>query len=137
MAAADPCDSDILLVSVIHGTFQYGVAVAVSYELSVQDVVIRGEGVVGPSCRGIVAKDIVAVCTFLVKPPQNSQVTPANLVITCTQADGGQTVHTVNDMTTRGFAWEFNRDNPPALFRQTFVHVGDMTTADTTLVTQS
>jgi hypothetical protein len=29
-------------------------------------------------------------------------------------------------MTTRGFAYEFNRDAPPALYRQTFVHVGSM-----------
>jgi len=133
---ADPCKSETLMVTVVHGAFDYGVAVAVSYELTVQDVVIRGIGTVGPSCRGIIAKDLVAVATFLVKPPQSSGVTPASLVITTTAADASAITHTLLSMTTRGFAYEFDRDNPPAKWRQTFVHVGAMSvngvgTADT------
>jgi len=124
--AANPCNAETLMVSVTHGAFSYGVPIAISYELSVQDVVIRGEGVVGPSCPAIVAKDLVAVCTFLVKPPQNSDVTPANLVITNTMADGNVRTHTLASMTTRGFSYEFARDNAPALYRQTFRHVGNM-----------
>lgn len=123
---ADPCLSEVLMVSVVHGVFQYGVAVAVSYELTVQDIVVRGEGVVGPTCRAIVAKDLVAVCSFLVKPPQASDTGPADLVITTTMGNGNARVTTLKDMVTRGFAYEFNRDAPPALFRQTFVHVGSM-----------
>lgn len=134
--AASPCDAEVLFVSVVHGAFRYGIPISISYELTVQDVVIRGEGVVGPSCRGIVAKDLVAVCTFLVKPPQDSDVTLADLVITTTMADGGTRTHTLADMTTRGYAYEFSRDNPPAIYRQTFVHTSDMSvngvgTADT------
>ena len=128
---ADPCTSQVLMVSVVHGAVAYGVAVAVSYELTVQDIVVRGEGVVGPTCRAIVAKDLVAVCSFLTQPgPQNSDVTKADLVITTTMGNGNAKVTTLNDMTTRGFAFEFNRDSPPALYRQTFVHVGSMSVND-------
>ena len=134
---ADPCDASVLMVSVVHGGFTYGVAVAVSFELTVQDIVIRGEGVVGPSCRATVAKDLVAVCDFLVPPPQDSDVTKADLVITTYQGDGGTTTYTLKDMTTRSFSTQFNREAPPAVHRQTFAHVGDMEvngvgTADTT-----
>jgi len=137
---AEPCTSQVLMVSVIHGAVSYGVAVAVSYELTVQDIVVRGEGVVGPTCRAIVAKDLVAVCSFLTQPgPQNSDVDVADLVITTTMGNGNAKVTTLKDMTTRGFAFEFNRDAPPALGRQTFVHVGSMSvkgvgTADLTNV---
>lgn len=139
MAAANVCDSSILMVSVIHGTFQYGIAIAVSFELTVQDIVLRGEGVVGPSCRGEVAKDLVAICDFLVPPPQNSNVTKAELVIVTKQADGGTTTYTLKNMTTRGFSTQFNREAPPAIHRQSFCHIGDMSvngvgTVDTTNV---
>jgi len=123
---ADPCASEVLLVTVTHGGFAYGVAVAVSYELSVQDVVVRGEGKVGPSCRAIVGKDLTAVCSFLVKPPQDSDTGPSNLVISALLGDGGARSHTLANMVTRGFAYEFNRESPPAMYRQSFVHVGDM-----------
>lgn len=123
---ANPCEAETLLATVVHGAFSYGVATAVSYELSCQDVVVRGEGKVGPSCRAIVGKDLTAVCTFLVKPPQASDVTAANLVITCYLASGATRTHTLSNMTTRGFAYEMNRESPPAMYRQSFVHVGDM-----------
>lgn len=123
---ADPCASEVLLVTVTHGAFSYGVAVAVSYELSVQDVVVRGEGKVGPSCRAIVGKDLTAVCSFLVKPPQDSDTGPANLVINALMGDGNARAHVLANMVTRGFAYEFNRESPPAMYRQSFVHVGDM-----------
>ena len=138
---ADPCTSQVLMVSVVHGACAYGVAVAVSFELTVQDIVVRGEGVVGPTCRAPVAKDLVSVCSFLTKPgPQASDVGPSDLVITTTMGDGNAKVTTLKDMVTRGFAYEFNRDAPPALYRQTFVHVGSMEVngagvADTTNVT--
>jgi len=137
---ADPCLSEVLLVTVVHGAFTYGVAVAVSYELSVQDIVIRGEGKVGPSCRAVIGKDLTCVVSFLVKPPQDSDVTVANLVITTFMGTGATRTHTLSSMTTRGFAYEFNRESPPAMYRQSFVHVGDMEvngtgTADTTNVT--
>lgn len=138
---ADPCHSQVLLATVVHGAVSYGVAVAVSFELSVQDVVIRGEGTVGPACRSIVGKDLTCVCSFLTQPgPQDSDVTPANLVITTYLGDGGTKTHTLLNMTTRGFAYEFNRESPPAMYRQSFVHVGAMSvngigTADLTNVT--
>ena len=122
---ASACDSEVLLATVTHGAHSYGVATAVSYELSVQDVPIRGEGKVGPSCRPIVGKDLTVVCSFLVKPPQVSDV-KADLVITTYQGDGGIRTHTIKDMATRGFAYEFNRESPPAMYRQSFAHVGDM-----------
>jgi len=126
MAAANPCDSEILLAKVEHGTFQYGIAVAVSYELSVQDVVIRGEGFVGPSCRGLVGADLTAVVSFLVKPAQESDTGEADLKITTYQADGGTVLHTLKDMVTRGFSYSMQRESPPAMYTQSFVHVGNM-----------
>lgn len=123
---AEACSSETLLVTVVHDGFSYGVAVAVSYELSVQDVVIRGEGAVGPSCRAIIGKDLTCVCSFLVKPPQASDKGPGDLVITSMMGDGNSRTHTLANMVTRGFAYEFNRESPPAMYRQSFVHVGDM-----------
>lgn len=123
---ADPCGSEVLLMTVVHTPFSYGVAVAVSYELSVQDVVVRGEGTVGPACRAIVGKDLTAVVSFLVKPPQESNTGPANLVITTYMGTGATRTHTLASMVTRGFAYEFNRESPPAMYRQSFVHVGPM-----------
>jgi hypothetical protein len=29
-------------------------------------------------------------------------------------------------MVSRGFAYEFNRESPPAMYRQSFAHVGNM-----------
>jgi hypothetical protein len=139
---ADPCNAEILLATVKHGTYSYGVATAVSYELSVQDVPIRGEGKLGPSARGVIGKDLTCVVTYLTKGDgattyaQNSDVTPADLVITTHQADGDSTLHTLKNMTTRGFAYEMVRESPPAQYRQTFAHVGDMAKlTDTTNVT--
>jgi hypothetical protein len=126
MAAANACDSEVLLAKVEHGTFQYGVAVAVSYELSIQDVVVRGEGFVGPSCRAIVGADLVAVVNFLVKPAQESDTGPADLKITTYQGDGGTRLHTLKNMVTRGFSYSMQRESPPAMYTQSFVHVGNM-----------
>jgi len=126
MAAANPCDSEVLLAKVEHGTFQYGIAVAVSYELSVQDVVIRGEGFIGPSCRGLIGGDLVSVVSFLVKPAQESDTGPAELKITTYQADGGTVLHTLANMVTRGFSYSMQRESPPAMYTQSFAHVGNM-----------
>ena len=123
--AALACSAETLLATVVHGSFSYGIAVAVSYELSVQDVVIRGEARVGPSCRSIVGKDLTCVCSFLVAPPQDSDVVN-DLVITVLLADGTSIAHTLSNMVTRGSAYEFNRESPPAMYRQSFCHVGDM-----------
>ena len=123
--ANEPCKAETLLVGVSHGGTAYGVPVAVSYELSVQDVVIRGEGMIGPSCRSIIGADLTAVCSFLVKPPKASDLT-GSLVITAYLADGTNRTHTLLNMVTRGFAYEMNRESPPALYRQSFAHVGNM-----------
>lgn len=124
--ASDPCNSETLLFSITHGGVAYGLPIAVSYELSVQDVVIRGEGMIGPSCRSIIGADLTCVCSFLVKPPQASDTGPASLVITTFLGDGGTRTHTLASMVTRGFAYEFNRESPPAMYRQAFAHVGNM-----------
>jgi len=126
MAAANTCDSEMLLAMVKHGDFQYGIAVAVSYELSVQDVVVRGEGFVGPSCRSIVGADLTAVVSFLVKPAQESDTGEADLKITTYQGDGGTRLHTLANMVTRGHSYSMQRESPPAMYTQSFVHVGNM-----------
>lgn len=127
--AGDPCDADVLLVSVAWGGDAYNIATGAAYECAIQDVAIRGEGVIGPSCRGAVAGDLTAVVDFLVKPafdPIANKNTTGDLVITCTQADGGTTVHTCDDMIPRGYAFAIDRDSPPARWRQNFVYQGDM-----------
>jgi len=136
---ASACDSEVLMVSVVHGAHAYNVAVAVSYELSVQDVVVRGEGVVGPSCRAIVGKDLTAVVSHLVKPSYDSDYV-GDLVVTAYLGSGATRTHTLKNMVSRGFAYEFNRESPPAMYRQSFAHVGPMKVnsigvADTTNVT--
>lgn len=127
--AGDPCDADILLVSVTWGGNAFNIATGAAFEVALQDVAIRGEGKIGPSCRGLVAGDMTAVVDFLVKPPFDpitNKTTTGDIVITCTQADGGTTVHTCDDMIPRGYAFAIDRDSPPARWRQNFVYQGDM-----------
>ena len=124
--AADPCDAGILLVSITHGSTALGIPVAFNFEQASEDVVIRGAGKTGPSCRGVVAQDLVCVADFLVKPPISTSASAASLVIVMLDANGDTITDTLGSMLPRGFSEEMNRDSPPAVWRQRFVHVGDM-----------
>jgi hypothetical protein len=122
---ADPCDAETLLVSVTHGGTALGIAIGFSYEHSVQDVVIRDEGVTGPSCRGVIQQDLSASCEFLVAPPIAADTGPSSLVITTKKANGNTRTHTLAYMKSRGSSQQMNRDAPPAVFTQQFVLVSD------------
>lgn len=121
--AADPCDAEILLVSVLHGATRLGVSIAFSYNWSVSDVVIRDEGVTGPTCRGIVRQDLDASVEFLVQPPIVPDTGPASLVISTQRANGNARTHTLANMKSRGFSQQMNRDAPPSVYSQQFVLV--------------
>jgi len=124
---ADPCDAAILLVSATHGVTALGVPVAFSIEFAVEEVIIRGEGKLGPSCRGNVAYDFVALVDFLVAPPLNPiTVVPASLVIVAKDSDGDNITDTMANMKVLGYAKQLDRDTPPARYRQRFGHKGDM-----------
>ncbi len=125
--AADPCDAGILLVSITHGSTALGIPVAFNFEEAIEDVVIRDAGKTGPSCRGVVAQDLVCVADFLVKPPISTGASAASLVIVMKDTDGDTITDTLGSMLPRGYSEEMNRDSPPAVWRQRFVHVGDMT----------
>lgn len=126
MAAANPCDAAILIVSATHGATQIGMAVGFSFEYSIERIVIPAEGVTGPSCRGIVRQDLVAVVDFLVKGPIEPNTGPSSLVIVTKDSDGDSITDTLATMIADGFAKEMNRESPPGRYRQRFVHKGAM-----------
>jgi hypothetical protein len=125
------CDTETILVSAAWAGNALGMAVGFDYSLTVQDIPIRGEDAIGPSCRPVVAADCSASVTFLVKPPIDpiaNMNTTGDLVITTRKGAGGDpVVHTLNDMIPRGFAQSMNRDSGPAVYSQAFVHKGNMT----------
>ena len=111
---ADPCDAAILLVSATNGVTALGVPVAFSFEFAVEELVIRGEGKLGPSCRGDVGYDFVAVVDFLVAPPLNPiTVVPAALVIVAKDSDGDNITDTLANMKVLGYAKQMDRDLEP------------------------
>jgi len=129
--AGSACDADTILVNASWNGTAFNIVTGVSYTVTVQDVAIRGEGVIGPSCRGPVFGDLVGTVTFLVNPPFDPiahKRTAANLVFTVEQADGGQRVITMSNMIPRGVTYAFDRDTPAATYVQQFVHQGDMAT---------
>jgi len=129
--AADVCNRDDLLVSIVWGTDALGIAVGASFECSIVDEPGRGEGVTGPTCPAVVATDLVAVADFLIKDPIDpiaNAITAKDLVITCKRANQTTVTHTCKSMHPRGYRWAFDRDNPPARWSQTFRHKGSMGT---------
>jgi hypothetical protein len=124
--AATACDASILLVSITHGSTALGIPVAFKFEEAIVDVFIRKPGKTGPGCRGVVAQDLVCVADFLVKPPIAPGTAAATLTITMKDAGGDDVIDTLATMIPRGYSEEMNRDSPPAVWRQRFVHVGDM-----------
>jgi len=129
--AADVCNRDDLLVSIVWGTDSLGIAVGASFECSIVDEPGRGEGVTGPTCPAVVATDLVAVADFLIKDPIDpiaNAITAKDLVITCKRANQTTVTHTCKSMHPRGYRWAFDRDNPPARWSQTFRLKGSMGT---------
>jgi hypothetical protein len=128
MAAPNACDASVLVVSAVWGTSALGICTGIAFECTVQDVVVRGEGVTGPTCPAAVVTDLVAVVDFLVGPPIDpieNKDTAASLVFTSTAVNGSKT-DTLASMIPKGFSSSMDRDNPPKKWRQTFRHKGSM-----------
>jgi len=123
------CDGEILMVSVSWNGTPYTLATGATFALTVQDLAIRGEGVIGPTCRGVIGADLVATVEFLVKPPFDplaNQNTYANLVIVTKSFVGAVVTHTLHNMAPRSFNWGMHRDQPPGTYNQQFAYKGDM-----------
>ena len=131
MSAASPCDAETILVSATWNGTQLGMVVGYDFSLSIQDIPIRAEDSIGPDCRPVVAGDLSASVTFLVKPPIDPIAhmnDTGSLVIVTRKGMGGDPVtHTLATMIPRGFAQSMNRDSGPAVWSQAFVHKGSMT----------
>jgi hypothetical protein len=143
MAGANPSQAEVLLVSATWNGTRLGVVVGFSYEEALQDVVIRGEGVTGPSCRSPVARDMVATLSFLVGPPIDPIAfgcTAGELDIVVQLADCvTQIDRKIFNTLPRGFSHSGNRDAPPFIWTQSFAIESDMTsegsvTTDTVVV---
>lgn len=122
---ADPCDAPILIVSGTLGGSAWPLVVAYSFEETVERVVIPNEGVVGPSCRGIVRKDLIGTVDFLVKGAKAID-TNGSAVFTTKDSDGNNVTDTLATMYADGYAHDVDRDRPPGRWRQRIVHKGDM-----------
>ena len=129
--AANPNQAEVLLVSAAWAGTRLGVVVGFSFEEALQDVVIRGEGVTGPSCRSPVARDMVVTLSFLVGPPIDpiaNGCTPGDLAIKVQLADCvTQLTHTIKNVLPRGYSHSGNRDAPPFIWTQSFAIQSDMT----------
>ena len=130
-----PCQAEILLSTITFGGVDLGVSVGFSLEEIVQDIVIRGEAVTGPSCRGIIHRDAIATVHFLSPPVIPPTCVKGALVITTLDAQCPPVSHVKtlgagdNMMVPRGYSVVLNRESPPAIYSQTFVAVGDFGTA--------
>jgi hypothetical protein len=124
--ASNPCNAVILMASVVHGSTELGIPTNISIEEPREDVIIRGAGKVGPSCRGEVGADLVCVVDFLVKGFIAVNAAAASLVFTGYDSLGNSVTYTMTNMKPRTQAFEMNRNSPPGTNRQRFAHQGDM-----------
>jgi len=134
---ATSCAGEILFVAVSWGGSPYTMATGATFALTVQDLAIRGEGVIGPSCRGVIGADLVATVEFLVKPPFDpigNMNQFRDLVISTKDFMGNAVTHTLHNMAPRSFNWGMHRDQPPATWNQQFAYKGDMATESEAII---
>lgn len=122
------CDAGIILTSVVHGSTALATPTMVQVEQSLDDVVIRNAGKIGPGCRGLVSGDLIELVDFLEKGHIARTASAASIVNTFTDSDGDSLLSTLASMLARGVSLEGNRDGPPFRWRQRFPHKGDMDT---------
>jgi hypothetical protein len=123
MAASD---ANLLIVSATHGS-ALGICTGAAFQYIANLVAVRGEGVTGPTSRGMDRSDFQATISYLVGPPRPVNGSPASLVIVVKKMDGSTSVtYTITTMKASSYSYNFNRDSAPAEWSQTFEHVGDM-----------
>lgn len=120
-----------LLASATHGATALGVITRIN-GMQVSDyLTITGEGVTGPTARGIIRRDSRVSLGFLVGPPIADSATKASLVVTVKRLDGS-TVRTLTwtNMKAGSAGYDFERDSPPAAWNQEFLHEGDLSSSN-------
>lgn len=123
MAASD---ANMLIASATHGS-ALGICTGAAFQYIADMLAVRGEGVTGPTSRGMQRSDFQATISFLVGPPRPVNGAPASLVIVVKKMDGSTSVtFTITSMKASSYSYNFNRDSAPAEWSQTFEHVGDM-----------
>lgn len=123
MAASD---ANLLIVSATHGS-ALGICTGVAFQYIADLLAVRGEGVTGPTSRGMMRSDFQATISFLVGPPRPVNGATASLVVVVKKMDGSTSVtYTITTMKASSYSYNFNRDSAPAEWSQTFEHVGDM-----------
>lgn len=125
MAASD---ANNLIVSATCSS-ALGIVTGISFTYACELTTVRGEGVTGPTSRGMARSDMQASVSFLVGPPRTPNAAPASLVIVCYKMDGSTTVtYTITTMKASSYTFTFQRDAPPGEWTQQFEHVGSMAT---------
>ena len=125
MAASD---ANLLIASGTHST-ALGIVTAAAFQYMASLLAVRGEGVTGPTSRGMDKSDFQVTLGFLVGPARAPNGAPASIVIVVKKMDGSTSVtYTITSMKAGSYSYNFNRDSAPAEWTQTFEHVGDMAT---------
>lgn len=123
--AGSACDAIVLILSVTHGGADIPMAVGWLWRYSTQRVIIRAQGVTGPSCRPIVGRDVVATIRHL-NGPSIAPDTSGSLVMTGIDGDGDSHAITITTMLADGFGQSVDVNAPPGSYDQDFVHKGNM-----------
>jgi hypothetical protein len=117
--------TDVLISSVSGLSGGSRITVGFDFHFIQDDVIVRGEGVTGPSERGVYKTDAELTIDFLLPPVSTPDAAPATLTIVDKMTNGSNRTHTFASMKPRGYDLSFNRDNPPATYKQKYVYVGD------------
>ena len=129
--ASEACGAEINTAWATWNGQYFGLVVGFSYTITLNDVPIRNEGHTGPGCRATNITDTTSTVTFLVAPPFDpiaNKDTNADLVLAAIDGSGNVNQKTLHSMSPRGTTYALDRESPPAVYVQNFVHVGDMDT---------
>jgi len=108
---------------------QLGLTTGASYTLSLSEVPIRNENKIGFGFRPVNMADLTVTLTHLIAPPIDpllNKCTPADLVIRVSNGCGVNRDITFTGMLPRGVSYAIDRENPPQVYVQQFVHQGDL-----------
>lgn len=119
--------AESLLVSATHNGHAIDTPVGFSWERAADVCEVRGPGKTGPSSIGVVAGALVAIVDFVGKGFMAVGDKGSLVIVKKTNA-GATVTDTLSGMIALAFADQMNRDAPPGVYRQRFVHEGDMDT---------